>query len=102
MRTGRCAVLVVSLALCLAAACGSKTQPPVDPKQFEDPIADYCKSKSFGMKIASFEKVTVEGDTARVVCKMQEAEGLYGLSVTWEFSLKKESGKWKVLSHNKK
>ncbi len=81
--------------------CGGENKPKIDTKPFEAAIADYCKSKSFGMKIKEFADIDVDGNSATAVCKMVEAEGTYNnMSVKWTFTLVKGSdGKWKVTTH---
>jgi len=84
---------------------GSVQDEAISPEMTEElrtAIENYLEAKSFGMKIASFEQVQSEGDRATAVCKMQEAEGLYGLSVTWAFKFNRSSGIWKVESHEKR
>lgn len=83
--------------------CGkSDSGNPIHSKPFEAAIADYLQSKSFGMKIASVERIDQQGDTATVVCKMQEAEGTYALKVTWEFTCRRADGNWQVEGHTAK
>lgn len=74
--------LALGVALC-CAGCSKKTETqPVDTKPFEAAIADYLQNNSFGMKIASVQRIDQKGDTATAVCKMQDAEGTYALTVT--------------------
>ena len=93
------ASLAVGAALYCAGCSKSDSVSQVDSKPFEAAIADYLQSKSFGMKIASVERIDQHGDMATVVCKMQEAEGTYELKVTWEFSCRRSDGSWQVESH---
>ena len=94
--------LVVGIALC-CAGCREKTAPkPVDSQPFEAAIVDYLHNNSYGMKIASVQSIDQNGNTATVVCKMQEAEGTYGLNVTWQFALHRTDGQWHVDSYTTK
>jgi hypothetical protein len=94
--------LALGVALCCAGCGKENTSQPVDSKPFEAAIADYLQSSGYGMKIASVQRIDQKGDTATAVCKMQEAEGTYGLTVTWEFSLRCSNGLWQVESHTAK
>jgi alanine racemase len=83
-------------------SCGQKENnvQTANKKAFESAIGKYCKAHSYGMKIKSFESILEKGSEATAVCKMEEAEGLYNMSVKWTFSLaKNESGEWEVKSH---
>ena len=96
-------VLAVGIALC-SAGCREKVSPKpvVDSKPFEAAIVDYLHNSSYGMKIASVQSIDQNGNAATVVCKMQEAEGTYGLNVTWQFSLRRIDGQWHVDTHTTK
>ena len=98
------ATLVISALLLVSiSGCGKKEeQPKIDTAKFETAITGYLKDKSMGMKVASFEKMDVKDDQATAVCKMQEAEGLYNMNVTWKFTFKKEKDSWKVTTHTDK
>ena len=97
---------LLSLVAVLFIFCGcgdaKKEIDPATKKQFSDGIAAYCKSKSMGMKIKSFESADVKGDQATVICKMEEAGGLYNMAPKWTFKFKKENGKWVALEHTAK
>ncbi len=94
--------LAVGIALC-CAGCREKTAPnPVDSQPFEAAIVDYLHNNNYGMKIASVRSIDQNGNTATVVCKMQEAEGTYGLNVTWQFSFHRLDGQWHVDSYTTK
>jgi hypothetical protein len=96
------AALAVGIALC-CAGCREKTAPnPVDSQPFEAAIVDYLHNNSYGMKIASVQSIDQNGNAATVVCKMQEAEGTYGLNVTWQFSCHRIDGQWHVDSYTAK
>lgn len=94
--------LALGLALCCAGCTKQNAANPVDSKPFEAAIGDYLRNSGFGMKIASVQSIDQKGDTATAVCKMQEAEGTYGLTVTWHFSFRRQEGQWKVESHTTK
>jgi PBP1b-binding outer membrane lipoprotein LpoB len=94
--------LALGVALCCAGCSKKNAAKPVDTKPFEAAIADYLQSNSFGMKIASVQSIDQKGDTATAVCKMQEAEGTYALTVTWEFSFRRSNGHWQVERHTAK
>jgi len=94
--------LALGVALCCAGCGKENTAKPVDSKPFETAIADYLQSSGYGMKIASVQRIDQNGDTATAVCKMQEAEGTYALTVTWEFSFRRSNGHWQVERHTAK
>ena len=94
--------VALGVALCCAGCGKENTAQRVDSKPFEAAIADYLQSKGYGMKIASVQRIDQNGDRATAVCKMQEAEGTYALTVTWEFSLRRSNGHWQVESHTAK
>jgi hypothetical protein len=94
--------LTVGIALCYAGCREKNTAQPVDSKPFEAAIVDYLRNNSYGMKIASVQSIDQIANTATVVCKMQEAEGTYGLNVTWQFALHRTDGQWHVDSYTAK
>jgi len=94
--------LALGIALCCAGCSKKDMAQPVDAKPFEAAIADYLQNNSFGMKIASVQRIDQKGDTATAVCKMQDAEGTYGLTVAWEFYFRRRDGHWQVESHTAK
>jgi hypothetical protein len=94
--------LALGLALCCAGCSKQKAANSVDSKPFEAAIGDYLRSQGFGMKIASVQSIDQKGDTATAVCKMQEAEGTYGLTVTWQFAFRRRDGHWQVEGHTTK
>ena len=93
-------ILCVGIIL-LLSACGKKEAPisVQDTQPFKSAIQDYLKSKNYGMDVSSFDELGVSGDTGSAICKMQEAENLYNLKVTWQFSFEKKDGKWTVKNH---
>lgn len=94
----------LGIAVMTLTGCG-ESQPPVniDKAPFEKAIAQYCKTRNFGMKIKEFVSCATQTDSAVAVCKMQEADGLYGVSVKWEFKFKKTpDGQWEVTVHDAK
>lgn len=54
------------------------------------------------MKVASFEKLNAKDNDATAVCKMEVADGSYGVKVSWQFTFKKENDKWKAISQETK
>ncbi len=101
MRKLFAACISISILLSLLCACGQKDEVTVNTGPFESAIKDYCKSRSMDMKVASFEKVDEKGETATAICKMEAAE-MAGPKVTWQFTFKKEAGKWKAVSQEVK
>lgn len=94
--------LALGVAL-FGVGCGKENAAkPVDSKPFEAAIADYLRNSGFGMKVASVQRIDQKGDTATAVCKMQEAEGTYGLTVTWEFTFRRTNGNWQVVKQTTK
>lgn len=96
------ACLSISVLVSLISACGSKDEPTVNPAPFEAAIREYCKNKNMGMKVASFEKLNAKDNDATAICKMEVADGSYGVKVTWQFTFKKENDKWKAISQETK
>jgi hypothetical protein len=94
--------LAIGIALCCAGCREKQAAVPVDSKPFEAAIVDYLHNNSYGMKIASVQSIDQNGNTATAVCKMQEAEGTYGLNVTWQFTLRRIDGQWHVDSYTTK
>jgi hypothetical protein len=94
--------LALGVALCCPGCGKENAAKSVDSKPFEAAIADYLQSSGYGMKIASVQRIDQNGDTATAVCKMQEAEGTYALTVTWEFSFRRSKGRWQVERHTAK
>ncbi len=95
------AFISMSIILSLLSACGGKEEISVNTAPYEAAIKEYCKSRSMDMKVASFEKVDEKGETAIAICKMEAAE-LSGPKVIWQFTFKKENGKWKAISQEVK
>ncbi|NQU09298.1 hypothetical protein HQ590_00785 [bacterium] len=101
----RLAALAVVLVLCSTSCNKPPVAQAVDPRPFEAAIIDYLDRQQFGMKIAKLERIDLQSDagTATVVCRMQEAEETYALTVTWTFSLRRrEDGGWQVTTHRAK
>ena len=94
---------VVAISALILNGCGN-SEPVIteNTAPFEKAIAQYCRTKSYGMKVKKFVSLKVTADKADAVAKMQEAGGTYGISVKWEFKFQKQNGKWKALSHNAK
>ena len=98
----RCLSVLVLLMLICGCGDSAKEIDPATKKQFNDGISAYCSSKSMGMKVKSFEQADIKGDNATVVCKMEEAGGLYKMSVKWTFKFTKKNGKWVATEHSDK
>ena len=94
--------LAVGVALCCAGCSAKNAAKPVDSAPFEAAIVDYLRNSGYGMKIASVQRIDQNGNMATVVCKMQEAEGTYGLHVTWQFALHRSDEHWQVDSYTAK
>jgi hypothetical protein len=94
---------VIAIIVFILTGCGN-SEPAIteNTAPFEKAIAQYCRSKSYGMKVKNFVSLKVTADKADAVAKMEEAEGTYGISVKWEFKFQKQKGNWKVKSHNAK
>lgn len=94
---------VVAVSVLILTSCGN-SEPAITENTvpFEKAIANYCRTKNYGMKVKKFVSLKVTADKADAVAKMQEASGTYGISVRWEFKFQKQNGKWKALSHNAK
>jgi len=94
---------VVAISMLILTGCGN-SEPAITENTvpFEKAIAKYCRAKSYGMAVKKFVSLKVTGDKADAVAKMQEAGGIYNISVKWEFKFQKQNGNWKVNSHNAK
>jgi len=92
-------LLLTAIGLTLICACGKPLAAPADPAPFKAAVADYCRAKNYGMTIASITALEPTGDTATMTCRMQDNEGLYGVGVTWQFSLRREKDGWTVTGH---
>lgn len=98
-------ILVLCIGLILLLSACEKNEAPVsvqDTQPFKTAIQDYLKAKNYGMDVSSFEELGVSGDTGSAICKMQEAENLYNIKVTWQFNFEKKDGKWTTRSHTVK
>jgi hypothetical protein len=97
-------LLTLFAALLFFCGCGDskKELDPAIKKQFTDGIAAYCSSKSMGMKVKSFQSADIKGDKATVVCKMEEAGGLYKMAPRWTFKFTRKNGKWIASEHTTK
>ena len=96
-------ILFVGIIL-LLSACVKKEAPisVQDTQPFKSAIQDYLKSKNYGMDVSSFDDLAIGNDTSSATCKMEEAEKLYNLKVTWQFNFEKKDGKWTVKNHTVK
>jgi hypothetical protein len=100
-RAALAALLLFPLAI-IMVGCGKDAAPAVDPAPFQAAVDDYCRSRNYGMAIAEVVALKETGETATMTCKMKEAEGLYGIAVVWEFSLRQDGGRWVVEGHVKR
>jgi hypothetical protein len=91
-------LLLVSVSL-LAFGCGRKPPSSEETGPFEPAIAEYLQQQGMGMKVGEFKTLGVTGDTATATVAMQDAEGLYKMNVTWEFSFQKQANEWRTVSH---
>ncbi len=93
--------LRVLLGIVVLVLSGCRKQGPAKDKTVpsEAAIVAYLQQNSMGMKIVEFKSLTITGDTATGVTTMQEAESLYALKVTWEFTFRKDKDGWTALSH---
>lgn len=91
-------VALIMAMLAGGSGCGSKAVD-VDTKPFETAITKYLSQRSMGMKVTEFLKVTMDGASAEAYCKLQDAEGLYAMSVSWKFLFQKQGDGWEVTSH---
>ena len=96
-------LFVIAISMFILTGCGN-SEPAIteNTAPFEKAIANYCRSKNYGMKVKKFVSLKVTAGKADAVAKMQEAGGIYGISVKWEFKFQKQNGKWKALSHKVK
>ena len=92
-------VTYASILAMVLAGCGSRKITEAEAAPFRAAIAQYLKQRSMGMKASEFKSLAVSGEGAAASVAMEEAEGLYGVKVTWEFTFRKGEGGWKVESH---
>ncbi len=96
----------LTLALFSLCSCGKETPPAQaetqDTSVFKSAIGNYLREKNYGMEISSFDELSIKDNKASAICKMGEAENLYGIRVTWEFNFENSSGEWKVSGHQQK
>jgi len=100
---------VVVIAVVVVAALGAlflfrgRAEPAVtaDTTPFARAVAEYLSDKNMDMKIAKFESLGVQDDTATAVCRMQQAGDLYsGLAVRWRFVFERSGdGDWRAEEH---
>jgi hypothetical protein len=92
-------VVMIAAVLCVTvSACAKKVS--VDTEQFRAPIVEYLKAHSYGMEIVDFTGVEETGsESARVSCKMKDAEGLYAIAVTWDFLAANDGSRWTIKKH---
>jgi uncharacterized lipoprotein YajG len=95
-------LLIVIVSMLIITGCDSKPQITADTAPFEKAIATYCRNHNYGMKVKEFVSLNINNEQANAVAKMEEAGGTYGISVKWEFKLKKQNGSWRVSSHDAK
>ncbi len=100
-------IIVLISIFTLFSGCGKKdSSTPVnlqDTQPFKNAIHEYLKSKNYGMDLSSFEELSVSGNNASAMCRMNEAENLYTIKVTWQFDFENTgNGSWKVKSHTQK
>jgi hypothetical protein len=93
-----CTTVLLFIATTFFVGCGN-TGGGSD-EEYKSAIKAYLTSKSYGMVVSSVKSSKVDDGKATVVCKVKDAEGLYGLAVTWNFTLENTDGTWKVLSHS--
>ncbi len=96
---GLFAAIVLSVAVLAGAGCGKRAGAGADSEAFKAAIGAYLQQKSMGMKVAELKSLKTSGDTATGVASMQDAEGLYSVKVTWEFSFRRDQNGWTVVSH---
>jgi len=92
---------VVAAVLASVLACGEKAELAADPAPFQAAVTAYLAAHSMDMAVASFESLSVEGDAATALCRMEEKSGLYGgVAVRWRFTFARQpDGSWRVLTH---
>lgn len=84
-------IAALALGLMFAAGCGGDAKPtPAEAAPFVKAVQNYCKQKSFGMKVKEVKSLKITGDTATAACKMGDAEGLTNVSATWTFDFENQ------------
>ncbi|MHC4481610.1 MAG: hypothetical protein ACYS1C_11675 [Planctomycetota bacterium] len=91
-------VVVAAGAACFLLRGADEQAVQADVAPFQEAIARYLEANSMGMKVTEFESLEVAGDSASVLCRMQEASGLYGgVAVRWRFTFQRDAhGTWRV------
>ena len=100
MRMKKILLAAMGLGVGLWLGCAAKGPSKEEAAPFEAAITAYLKQNSMGMKVVEFKSLAVTGDTAKATAALQEAEGLYGLKVKWEFSFRRDESGWKAESYN--
>ena len=92
-------VWLVGLLLLCAVGCG-KDEPMADTAPFQAAVTNYLAARSMDMRVAEFQSLEVEGETATAVCRLEEASGLYsGVGVHWRFTFRRDDRGWTALKH---
>jgi len=87
-----------ALAALLLCGCGGGESAPTDAAAYEQAVSAYLEKESMGMKVAGFESLEKNGDNATAFVRLQDAEGLTGVKVKWEFNFRKSGDGWTVTS----
>ncbi len=84
------------LAALALAGCGDSRPTSAETAPFQKAVEKHLAAKSMGMKVASFESLDIDGDSAAADVRMALKEDLYGLKPVWQITFKKTGGTWKV------
>jgi len=88
---GPTAILPFALWGCRGAPTPEQTKP------FREAIENYLRAHDMGMKVDRFRDLRVQGNSARAVVSMAEAEGMVGVRVEWTFDFARRNGRWVVV-----
>ncbi len=101
MKTRAIGLLLACAVACLVG-CGKRGPALGDTAPFQAAISSYLQSKSMGMKVAGFQSLEVNNDTATAVCRMALADDLYGgVAVRWRFTFVRQDGVWTATGHER-
>ena len=92
------ALTVMALTIGLTG-CGSESRTAIDETPFKAAITQYLSEHSMGMQVTEFKELKIQDQTATALCVMKDAEGLYGMGVTWNFEFEKTDEGWKAPRH---
>ena len=96
MNLNKIVFLGLLLVISLLCGCGGKQLTEQKTAPYKSAVTSFLAEKSMGMKVVEFKSLDVSGDKATGAVKLQDAEGLYAIKPTWQFTFIKADGTWIV------